>query len=173
MKVLGVDWPDALTAVVTLFSAPLGVLALFQTRTALGEQAIASDLQTVLAIWDKIDGHWDRFRKAASDQDKNFEFGQLTANYELACGLFRDGILSTKAARTLEEHLDEILPRMLGHSEFKDRFDTLTSTTTTFENIRWFCTTPKSARQVPMRKRRAPNQFVSDVWSAVRGAKAG
>lgn len=168
MKVLGVDWSDALTAIIALISAPLGIFALFQTRAALREQAIASDLQTVLVIWDKIDLHWDRFRKAASDKDVSFEFGQLTANYELACTLFRDDILSTKATRTLEEHLDEILPRMLSHSEFKSRFTELTSSTTTFENIRWFCGARRDGQGIH-RSRRSPRRFLADVWGAVRG----
>ncbi|HUE79762.1 MAG TPA: hypothetical protein VMN38_09035 [Sphingomicrobium sp.] len=120
-------------------SAPLAVLALFQTRKALQAQAVGNDLQTILSLWEKIDAHWNRFRLATTDPDRNFEFGQLAGYYELACGLFKDGILSTKATRTLEEHLDEILPRMLAHRDFKTRFDALKSSETTFENITWFC----------------------------------
>lgn len=139
MLFLGESWTDSLPAAIAAITAPLAVLALFQTRTALKGQTVASDLQTVLSLWEKLDEHWDRFRKAQQDADKNFEFGQLSGYYELACGLFKDRILSTKAARTLDEHLSDVLPKMLEHKAFKDRFKTLTSTPKTFENIKWYC----------------------------------
>jgi hypothetical protein len=139
MDILGEPWTDVLTAAIALITAPLAVYALFQTRIALKGQTVASDLQTVLSLWAKLDEHWDRFRAAQSEADKNFEFGQLTGYYELACGLFRDEILTTKAARTLDEHLREILPKMLAHRAFKSRFDELRSSPETFANIQWYC----------------------------------
>jgi len=139
MLIFGVPWTDALTALIAVVSAPLAVVALFLTRKTLQAQAVGSDLQTVLALWEKIDAHWIRFRAAETEPSKTFEFGQLTGYYELACGLFRDDILSTKATRTLEEHLDEILPMMRKHEGFKTRFEKLISTPRTFENITWFC----------------------------------
>ena len=135
MSILGQPWPDALTAGIAFITAPLAVYALFQTRAALVEQSVASDMQTVLTLWERLDEHWVRFRKAP-EEDIDFEFGQLTGYYELACGLFCDGILATKAARTLQEHLDELLPQLLADQQFKKRFDDLTTSPKTYENIK-------------------------------------
>jgi hypothetical protein len=98
-------------------------------------------MQTVLVLWERLDHHWCRLLQADSDAAKQFEFGQLSGYYELACGLFRDKVLTTKAARTLREHLREILPKMRAHSDFRARFDSLRSEPQTFENINWFCDT--------------------------------
>lgn len=134
------------STIVAVTTAPLAVYALFQTRKALGAQSAASDIQTVLALWDELDQHWVRFRKAQSDDEKEFEFGQLTSYYELACGLFKDDIFSTRAARTLEEHLDEILPRMRAYPDFRERFERLKTSEETFANIDWFCGPRKAAK---------------------------
>ena len=96
-------------------------------------------MQTVLTLWDRLDHHWCRFLQAKDAQSQTFEFGQLSSYYEMACGLFRDGILTTKASRTLREHLNEILPRMQDNADFAARFDALRSNANTFENIIWFC----------------------------------
>jgi hypothetical protein len=134
----GIQWPEVITAVVAVVSAPLAIFALFQTRSTLKEQTVSNDLQTILAIWERLDAHWVRFRTASTDAQKTFEFGQLTSYYELACGLFRDDMLATDAARTLKEHLRDILPAMLKHPEFAARFKALATKKDTFANIKWF-----------------------------------
>lgn len=136
--ILGAPWPDAVGALVALIGAPLLLVALFQTRSALSTQNRANDLQTVLALWAKLDEHWQRFRDA-DEGTRHFEFGQLSGYYELACQLFRSRTLTTNAAQVLEEHLTEILPRMREHPAFASLFDDLQSSEKTFENIRWFC----------------------------------
>lgn len=135
----GVPWPDALIAIVTLLSAPAVALGVWQARSALRSQNLSSDMQTVLTLWERLDHHWCRFLEASNDRDKAFEFGQLSGYYELACGLFRDQVLTTNATRTLREHLAEILPKMQSNAEFASRFDALRSEPSTFENIAWFC----------------------------------
>ena len=130
----GAQWWEAVPAVF----APAVLVALYQTAKALKAQAAASDLQTVLNLWERFDALWIRFRAAQSDPQKEFEFGQLTSYYELACGLFRDDILSTDAARTLKEHLRDILPAMFAHPDFAQRFKRLSSRPDTYENIKWF-----------------------------------
>src|SRR5690242_16546816 len=83
-------------------------------------QAIGGDLQTVMALLERLDDHWRRFRETLSgSNDETFEFGQLTTYYEFACGLFKDNILSTKATRTLEEHLFDVLPAILNDPGFR------------------------------------------------------
>jgi hypothetical protein len=136
---LGIAWNDAVTLAITVVGVPLAILALFQTRKAMRAQAIGGDLQTVMALLEKLDDHWRRFREAPSgSNDETFEFGQLTTYYEFACDLFKDNILSTKATRTLEEHLRDVLPAILKDPGFSARFNALKSDPTTFENIRWF-----------------------------------
>jgi hypothetical protein len=98
-------------------------------------------MQTVLTLWERLDHHWCRFLQAESASDKQFEFGQLSGYYELACGLFKDEVLTTRAARTLKEHLAEILPRMQANADFASRFSALRGEPNTFENIEWFCRT--------------------------------
>jgi len=100
---------------------------------------MSADMQTVLTIWERLDHHWCRFLAAKEKDAKAFEFGQLSGYYELACGLFRDEILTTEASRTLREHLRDILPKMKAHPDFVARFDALRSEPDTFENINWFC----------------------------------
>jgi hypothetical protein len=50
LQLFGAPWPDAVTALIALITAPLGVFALFQTRKALGAQAAASDMQTAISV---------------------------------------------------------------------------------------------------------------------------
>lgn len=138
ITVFGADWPDAVSAGVTVISAPLALWALFQGKSALRAQNASTDIQTVLTLWERLDTHWQRFR-AAEAKEQQFEFGQLISYYEIACQLFRSGVLKTEAARTLEEHLDEILPRMQKHSQFCKLFEELKSDEETFADIRWFC----------------------------------
>ncbi len=136
-SLLGVHWNDVITTGLAVLSAPAALVALFQTRTALRKQAISSDLQTALTVWDKLDGLWVRFLRA-SKKNEEFEFGQLVSYYELACGLYRDDILSTDAARTLKEHLRDLLPLMLNDPDYGKRFKDLSTAPDTFANIRWF-----------------------------------
>ena len=96
-------------------------------------------MQTVLTLWERLDHHWCRFLDAKTEKTKEFEFGQLSGYYELACGLFKDEVLTTPAARTLREHLAEILPRMQANRDFASKFQALRSEPNTFENIEWFC----------------------------------
>ena len=103
-------------------------------------------MQTVLSLWERLDHHWCRFLAAKDDPARAFEFGQLSGYYELACGLFKDDVLTTKAARTLREHLEEILPRMQANADFSERFKELRGQPKTFENIEWFCQRAKLAR---------------------------
>jgi hypothetical protein len=140
-------WADKLEAysalaavLVAIVSAVLVVLSLRQAASALRSQTVSSDTQTVLTIWERLDSHWQRFVQAGDDSEKRkFEFGQLASYYEMACALFRDDVLTTNAARSLEEHLEEILPAMRKHPEFNALFTELTSQDSTFSNIRWFC----------------------------------
>jgi len=101
-------------------------------------------MQTVLSLWERLDHHWCRFLSAKTDVEKQFEFGQLSGYYELACGLFRDEVLTTKAARTLREHLRDILPKMEAHPDLAPRLKALQDEPHIFENIRWFCETQRS-----------------------------
>ena len=135
----GVSWADAVVAIATAISAPFLVVGIWQSRTALLAQNISFDMQTVLNLWERLDHHWCRFLQAKGESEKQFEFGQLSGYYELACGLFRDDVLTTKAARTLREHLRDILPKMKAHPDFAARFESLRSDPQTFENIGWFC----------------------------------
>ena len=134
-----VSWADAVVAIATAFSAPFVAVGIWQARTALRDQNTSSDMQTVLTLWERLDHHWCRFLAAKSDHDRYFEFGQLSGYYELAAGLFKDKVLTTRAARTLQEHLAEILPRMQANADFASRFDALRSEPNTFNNIEWFC----------------------------------
>lgn len=126
-------------AIVTVLSAPAIAIGVWQSKAAISSQGVASDMQTVLSIWERLDHHWCRFLVAKTEADRTFEFGQLTGYYELACGLFKDRVLTTKASRTLREHLEEILPRMQANDDFASRFDDLRSQPNTFANIEWFC----------------------------------
>jgi hypothetical protein len=92
----------------------------------------------MLLIWERLDQHWCRYRKAKSAESRRFEFGQLISYYEIACSLFQKKALSTLAAKPLGEHLRDILPQMQNVPEFKKLFDELQSHDHTFENIRWF-----------------------------------
>ena len=145
----GVPWSDAVTAIVTLISAPVAVVGIFQAGGAVRAQRASNDLQTALSLWERIDTHWRTYRTASDEGEKLFEFGQLTGYYELACSLFRDNVLTTKAARTLEEHLSEVLPAMRADESFSRLFDALVSNPATFENIRWFCQSRPPLAPVP------------------------
>jgi len=79
VQILGASWTDALPALIAIVTAPLAVVALFQTRSSLRAQALGADLQTVLSLLERLDELWVRFRGAKSDADKEFEFGQLTS----------------------------------------------------------------------------------------------
>ena len=83
----------------------------------------------------------------------------------MACGLYKDRVLSTKAARTLEEHLDEILPMMKKYPAFQDRFEKLKTSDTTFANIDWFCGERRDAKL-------AGNRSTS-ILTSIRGRGQG
>jgi hypothetical protein len=108
---------------------------------AIGAQNTSNDIASVLVIWERLDQHWVRFR-SATDEAKRFEFGQLISYYEMACSLFRDKVFTTRASRTLHEHLHEILPVMQADATFKALFENLRTDESTFENIVWFCRQP-------------------------------
>ena len=124
------------------------VLQLRQAASALRAQNTSSDISSVLAIWERLDQHWVRFRTAATEGERRFEFGQLITYYEMACSLFRDRVFTTRATRTLHEHLHEILPVMQQDPTFRGLFDALRTDDTTFENIRWFCRQPPPQRRL-------------------------
>jgi hypothetical protein len=123
------------------------IAQLRQAASALRAQNRSSDIASVLTIWDRLDQHWIRFRAANTEEAKNFEFGQLVSYYEMACSLFRDGVFTTRATRTLHEHLHEILPAMQRDVTFRGLFDRLRTDDSTFENIRWFCNQPPPGSQ--------------------------
>jgi hypothetical protein len=132
-------WSSLASVVVALGGAVLVVLSIRQASAALRHQTTSSDLQSVLTIWERLDHHWCRFRQAErGSANQGFEFGQLTTYYEMACSLFNDKVLTTKATRTLEEHLSDILPIMYKNEEFIRLFEALQSDPNTFSNIRQF-----------------------------------
>lgn len=155
-------WPAQIEAlasvaavIIAVVSAYLIIIGIRQAAAALRGQNSSSDIQTVLTIWERLDHHWNRFRKARSKSTQKFEFGQLVTYYELACSLFRERVLTTSAAKVLEEHLDEILPVMQAHPEFNHFFVELRSREETFANIRWFCDARKTSaviRPSPLRR---------------------
>ena len=120
-------------------------LQLKHGASALRSQAASSDIASVLAIWQRLDEHWNRFRNADQER-KAFEFGQLISYYEMACSLFRDRVFTTRATRTLHEHLHEILPAMQREPTFQALLDQLVTDEATFENIKWFCKQPAPRR---------------------------
>lgn len=149
------SWADRLQAWTSLGSLIVAgaatwfiVLQLQQAASALRAQNSSSDIASVLAIWERLDQHWVRFRNATNEGERRFEFGQLIAYYEMACSLFRDGVFTTRATRTLHEHLHEILPVMQQDPTFGGLFNALRTDNTTFENIRWFCRQPPPARRL-------------------------
>jgi len=157
------NWADAIQAcmsVASLFvtagAAYLVVQQLNYAGLALRAQKTSSDIASVLIVWERLDQHWVRFRSAKTDEAKRFEFGQLISYYEMACSLFRDKVFTTRATRTLHEHLHEILPVMRADATFKELFDDLRTDESTFENIVWFCKQP--APSAGDQRHTAPNQ---------------
>lgn len=131
-------WAALTGLLIAVVSAWFVILSLKQASAALVAQRVSSDIASVLVIWERLDNHWVRFRSASADE-RDFEFGQLISYYEMACSLFRDRVFTTRASRTLHEHLLEILPAMEGTAEYKALFHKLQSREETFENIRWLC----------------------------------
>jgi hypothetical protein len=132
-------WSSLASAVVAFGGVVLVVLSIRQASAALRHQTVSSDLQSVLAIWERLDHHWCRFRATSpGSNNQQFEFGQLTSYYEMTCSLFKDNVLTTVSARTLEDHLTDILPQMYENPEFVRLFGALRSTDQTFSSIRWF-----------------------------------
>jgi hypothetical protein len=140
-------WASLGSLLVAVVAASFVVLQLRYAASALRAQNTSSDIGSVLLIWERLDQHWVRFREASSEDEKRFEFGQLISYYEMACSLFRDRVFTTRATRTLHEHLHEILPAMQRDQSFRALFDSLRTDECTFENIAWFC------RQPPPRRR--------------------
>lgn len=139
------EWTDKVQAVssiaslfISLGSTALVVFTLKQTTGALKNQNQSNDTSTVLSIWEKIDDHWIRFRNA-SDNDKNFEFGQLISYYEMVCHLFRSESFKTKSSDTLFRHLHDILSFISSNKDMKAMLDELKSHPDNCENILWLC----------------------------------
>jgi hypothetical protein len=140
-------WTAVGSLLIALGAAWFVVVTIRQAASALRAQRVSTDIASVLVIWERLDGHWIRFRSTNNDEDRSFEFGQLITYYEMACALFRDRVFTTRAARTLHEHLHEILPAMQQTAAYKELFDKLKSRDQTFENIRWFCNHPPPSRR--------------------------
>jgi hypothetical protein len=141
-----IDQLQALTSfgsfLVAIVAAWFVVLQLRHAASALRAQNTSRDMASVLSIWERLDEHWVRFRSADTEEAKRFEFGQLVSYYEMACSMFRDRVFTTRASRTLHEHLHEILPAMQRDPTFMILFEALSTDESTFENIRWFCRQP-------------------------------
>lgn len=135
-------WTSVGSLIVAIIVAWFVVLQLRQAASALQDQNISRDIESVLVIWERLDEHWVRFRSAETDDTKDFEFGQLASYYEMACSLFRDKVFTTRATRTLHEHLHAVLPAMQQDAAFRELFDRLRTDDSIFENIRWFCNQP-------------------------------
>lgn len=136
------SWTDQVQAWVAIAALLFVAFGILQASKSLKSQNKSTDIATVLAIWERLDTHWMRFLAARTKGKKKFEFGQLIGYYEMACSLFRDEVFTTEAARTLHEHLYEILPLMKADLTFKELFEELKSAETTFEHIEWFCAQP-------------------------------
>lgn len=146
-------WVSFISLLVAVSAAYFLVLQLRQAASILQAQNTSQDIASVLAIWARLDEHWVRYRAAKDDANRTFEFGQLISYYELSCSLFRDKVFTTRATRTLHEHLHEILPNMQDDTYFKGIMDSLRTDDSTFENIRWFCKQPPPARIEPTLRR--------------------
>lgn len=160
-------WTSLGSTLIALGVAGFVVLQLKQAASALRAQNVSRDIASVLAIWERLDVHWVRFRTADREEKRRFEFGQLISYYEMACSLFRDEVFSTRASRTLHEHLSEILPNMQRDVSFKTLFEALVTDENTFENIRWFC------REHPCRELNREAQLcgANDAGPAVRATE--
>jgi hypothetical protein len=161
-------WASVGSLVVAIVAASFVVIQLRYAASALRAQNTSSDIGSVLLIWERLDQHWVRFREASSDAEKRFEFGQLISYYEMACSLFRDRVFTTRATRTLHEHLHEILPAMQRDQSFRALFDALRTDEHTFENITWFCQQPPPGR----RSNRSSCKAVPDAARNAVGRRA-
>jgi hypothetical protein len=128
---------NIVSAMAAIAAAGFVAVSIRQATNSLVAQRVNSDLGSVLVIWERLDVHWCRFRESSSDGTK-FEFGQLISYYELACGLFRHRIFSTKASETLREHLRDVLNQMNADDGFKRLFQDLATHPDTFAHIKWF-----------------------------------
>lgn len=125
-------------AIISLVSATFVILSLIYAARALKAQKLASDVQSMLAIWTKLDDHWAQFQKLKDDDNRSFEFGQLISYYEIACSFFKNDVFTTYAAVTLGEHLRDVIPMMQKNEYFKKLYDQLKTRDDTYENIVWF-----------------------------------
>jgi len=135
-------WMSVGSLLLALIAAYYVIVQLRYAASALRAQNTSNDIASVLIVWERLDQHWVRFRSARTEETKRFEFGQLISYYEMACSLFRDRVFTTRATRTLHEHLLEILPAMQADQNFKALFENLRTDERTFENIAWFCRQP-------------------------------
>lgn len=133
------NWADQLSAWSTFGGVVFVVISLYIAVSTLKSQKESNDIHIVLSIWERLDHHWARFKKTTDcSEQQSFEFGQLISYYEISCSLFRDGILTTKASRTLGEHLRDILPDLQKNDTFARLFTDIQSHDDNYSNIRWF-----------------------------------
>lgn len=135
-----VSWSDQAQAYSAIISVPFLVAGVFYASWTFLAQKRATDVSNVLAVFERLDHHWCRYRSHIDD--KGFEFGQLISYYELSCALFRHDAFNTKLSDVLRYHLYDVLVSMNSHVEFKQSFDELRSEPDTYENIQWLCAQP-------------------------------
>ena len=130
---MGSEWVSAIAGIVGASTALYAAIVGLKTFR---HQQTTNDVSLALAIFEQINRYWDRADEKIGSQAYNF--GQALAYFEVASGLFNDGILTNQASKILKDHIVEVFTSFHVSVSGKRLLDHCQSSGTTFSELRKF-----------------------------------
>jgi len=125
------DWINAgllAVAIATLFSAAL----------SLRRQAQASDFTSYLQLTERYANAWRKFRDAADEANKDFEFSEVLNLIQGTCHLYYARAIHGATRDMICDYLKEVLRDLFQHDYARGRFKESLSGPDTYFHIRRF-----------------------------------
>ena len=140
---------EVATAIVAFAAFAFGFYTFSRMKTA-------SDVETVLSIFDRINGYWDTY--LSDDAKRHYCLGQILSYFENACFLANQGVISDKAFSCVSDHIFEVWTKINADEGMRADIESYISAPTTFCEIKSFVS---RRRHSPLSWRRALFEIVA------------
>ena len=125
-------------SVATLAALPVALAALLYAGVQFSLARRAGSAATVIPLFDSFRECWTAYREAQDAADQKFHFAELANALEVACAIWRDGVLAGATRHVLEQYILNVFKIIESNPGAVKQLSNLFEMPETFENIAYF-----------------------------------
>lgn len=147
------DW---LSVIIASVGIAIAAWAAFVGLRTFQHQQTTNDVSLALTIFEQINRYWDRADEEFGN--RNYNFGQILAYFEVASGLFNDKVLTEQARKILKDHIVEVFASLQSSEAGRDLLEHCRSSGNTFSELN------------KLAKTHFPEALLAQAFSATKSA---